>query len=169
VIRFRTQTSGFTLLELLIVIAMISLLGATPFMLIERTDTTRVRLEARMAAAEQEGRALRQWRADVERAVAVAVDDDGRRMELALLDGDEPVTVVYEPGENGSLLRREPDAAALPLEILRDVADTRFIAREDGWEIAWTAVFNDGFVRFEWPGGGHAAPLLRPAADRGAR
>jgi prepilin-type N-terminal cleavage/methylation domain-containing protein len=163
----RLDRSGFTLVELMIVVGLLAILSGFAMNIGTRVGEARRRLQDRMDAKEAAEGALRRWREDVALAGSIAVEK-GDRMRVDRRDAQgRALTIAYERDGQGNLVRRaQADGAAAKAKsdiLAESIENLRFepVGR-GGWRMTWDAVAGDGIQLWRRPMGGMAAMLAAP-------
>ena len=162
--RRRRTRLAFTLIELMITTAIISMMFASGFALHSQFGAVRQRLSQRIDAGEAALRALTRWRRDVALAGNIELADAGRSMTIRFPDPDGPAERVrYHWTDAGHLVRMvqsdAPGRAPREQVLARNVSDVRFQQVGRGYRLAWVTRYDDGMQKWSWHHGGLATPL----------
>ena len=163
--------AAFTLVELLIVLAIVPISTLALVLLVNGIGINRDRLEMRMDADEAARKTLATWRQDVAAAKRIASDDEGRAMVITRFnDQDAPTTVTYLLAKNKDLVRlimeakEEQPAPSFQL-LARGVADLQFTTLGRAFRLRYAAESSDGLQSWRSEYAGYATPLF-PEAER---
>jgi prepilin-type N-terminal cleavage/methylation domain-containing protein len=159
---------GFTLIELVIVVLIVSIIIGVVYGLPSRIDAQRDSLEMRQNVQAAGARAFDLWRHDALVAEEAALATDGAAMTITRRnEQDETYTVTYEL-DDGRLLRRSSSTDEPRSTVLcASATDLAFTNHERLWEMRWRAVLHDGKQEWSWPQQGFAAPLFAGALNAG--
>ena len=164
--------AAFTLVELLIVLAIVPISTLALAYLINGIGINRDRLEMRMDADEAARATLATWRQDVAAAKHIALDADGKAMVIARLgEDDKPTTVTYEADGSGDLVRlakqaSEPGPPPSPGILARGVTDLQFSKESTvACRIRYAVESSDGLQAWRSEYHGFATPLF-PEAEQ---
>ncbi|MCX7044552.1 MAG: prepilin-type N-terminal cleavage/methylation domain-containing protein [Candidatus Sumerlaeota bacterium] len=165
--------SGFTMLELMIVVAIIPILSVGFMMLMLALDQSRERLETRLNINEESECVRALWREDVALASRIEITSGGQAMTIHRSGVADGVLTLRYAIEGGVLRRSDLQAGGAESArgantnaraLARNISDLRFERIGAGCQMSWTANDHDGAQRWQWPQTVFATPVLGKSA-----
>lgn len=136
---------AFTMIELLIVVAILPVITFAVYTMVGRLEARGDQVRARMNATEEGSRALMQWRADVMLSARAEVGSGGQAMTIARIDAEGAERVIqYSVNTSGELQRKTLVPEAETRTLARNVAALEFEAEGTGFGAKLTIETNDG-------------------------
>ena len=162
IMKRHARSKGFTLVELLIVVAIVLVLGGSALEVQSRLRESRERMIDRMNAADSASRTVRQWRTDVAAATRVDLVDESRTMRIWIADEDGSEMVVrYFLSVDAALVRLIEGPDARPEVLCPSSRALRFESIGRGFAMRWNVDWEDGIRRWSVEKGGYATPLTQ--------
>ncbi len=154
---------AFTLIELMIVVAILAILTPSIFAFIAAIESTNDRTGAHINASERAAATIVRWRADVALASRLEIGDDGHSMTIHRRSDDgQPLIVRYAVLEEERLVRETVSGGdGAPDEQLAELAaDLAFETVDGGYRLSWATLYRNGIQTQTWRHAAFATPLL---------
>jgi prepilin-type N-terminal cleavage/methylation domain-containing protein len=160
------RSAAFTMIELLIVIAIVPIVSAAMYLMIGRLHTAGDQLQMRINAAEEAQYTAARWRADVALASRVEIDSPGASMNVFRKnqDGTE-ATVQYAVNDRGEIERVTAGEESKREILARGIGSLEFRAAGSGFAMKLAARTHDGTREFKWEHEAFATPLAGAKAS----
>ena len=139
----RAPEAGVTLVEMLVALALFSLIGVAGYSVLETIVQTQARTEGRMERLAATDTALRLLTRDIQTGRVETLSYDGTALVLAGSGQGPPVAMRWLLGEDATLRRvierPDPDRPAVAQVILDQVTglDWRFLGSDGVWSAVW--------------------------------
>lgn len=159
---FTMPRRAFTLIELLIVVAILLVLTPAIFAFIAAIESTNDRTGAHISASERAAATIVRWRADIALSSRVEIGDGGRSMTIHRRSDDgQPLVVRYAVVEEERLVREIISGGDdAPDERLAESADDiAFEAIDGGYRVSWATLYRNGIQTQSWRHAAFATPL----------
>ena len=150
---------AFTMIELLIVSAIIPIASLATYGLVSTLNNGRMRTEAHIDASESSAMLRARWQADIEMALRVELAEEGNSISMYRSgeDGKE-VQIRYALTGKGRIERAEGNGK--PEILCAPATELKFTKIGAGYRAGWKIAFDDGAMQMTWEKRAFGAPLL---------
>jgi prepilin-type N-terminal cleavage/methylation domain-containing protein len=157
--RILNRDSAFTLIELMIVTAIVPIIAVSMYAFVIKLNDAGDYLASRTDALEQGQRAIRIWRTDVEFSSRCTIDPEGQGMTVWRHDaaGGE-YSIEYTFAQAGELIRRD-ETKEIEERLCVGLAASRFGQSGRASRIDLEFRSSDGLRNREWDMAAFATPL----------